>query len=513
MGGMGPAQPRVARAPYAALGLLMAASLLLRSGRLAVGYWIDEGISVGIASHGAAQIPGVLGQDGSPPLYYLLLHEWIQLAGTGEAATRSLSLLFALAAVPAAWWAGAAVFDRRAGVLAASGAAGCPFLTYYAQETRMYSLVAVLSLLASAAFVLGFVRGRRSQLVPLAAYVTLLLYTHNWGLFLAAGMAVAWLLLWRAGRVEARDGLLVGAGVAVAYAPWLPTLVSQALHTAAPWSPRPTPLALLDVPGGLFGQVAGPLLAIAAIAAARRRPMDDGARVLLTVAATAAGLAFMASQIQPAWTTRYLAILLGPLLLALAAVVSRGARVTAVALAAVAAAWIVSTPPPVKSNVRTVAHDVRPAIGAGDLVVSTQPEQVPALYRYLPDGVLYLTPLGIVPDPRVTDWRNGLKILRGGTAETTLLPIVDPLQPGPRILLVTPVTAGHRSQAPWLRAVRIRTREWRAALRADPRVRAIGAAPRSALPRDAVSAELFEVLQGSNHRAAPTTRADERAPT
>src|SRR3954466_13725548 len=314
MGAMGPAQPRVARAPYAALGLLMAASLLLRSGRLAVGYWIDEGISVGIASHGAAQIPGVLGQDGSPPLYYLLLHEWMQLAGTGEAATRSLSLLFALAAVPVAWWAGAAVFDRRAGVLAAAGAAGCPFLTYYAQETRMYSLVAVLSLLASAAFVLAFVRGRRSQLVPLAAYVTLLLYTHNWGLFLAAGMAIAWLPLWRAGRVSGRDGALVAGAVALAYAPWLPMLLSQAAHTGAPWAERPSPLQLLDVPGAVFGQVAGPLLAFAAAAAARRRPLDDAARVLLTAGAATAAVAFAASQFQPAWTTRYLAVLLGPLL-------------------------------------------------------------------------------------------------------------------------------------------------------------------------------------------------------
>src|SRR3954454_12845695 len=431
MGGMRTAQPRTTRAPLALLALLMAASLLLRVWRLDVGYWIDEGISVGIASHGAAQIPGVLGQDGSPPLYYLLLHEWIGLVGTGEAATRSLSLLFALAAVPVAWWAGAAVFDRRAGVLAAAGAAGCPFLTYYAQETRMYSLVAVLSLLASAAFVLAFVRGRRSQLVPLAAYVTLLLYTHNWGLFLAAGMAVAWLLLWRAGRIAARDGLLVGAGVALAYAPWLPTLVSQALHTAAPWAQRPTPLALLDVPGGLFGQLAGPLLAIAAIAAARRCPMDDAARVLLTVTAVAAGLAFAASQVQPAWTTRYLAILLGPLLLTLAAVISRGAPTTAGALAAVAGAWLLSSPPPVKSNVRTVAHAVRPAIKAGDLVVSTQPEQVPALYRYLPRDVLYLTPLGVVPDPRVTDWRNGLQTLRGGTAETVLLPSSTTCSPAP----------------------------------------------------------------------------------
>jgi mannosyltransferase len=493
MRGMQTAQPRSPRVPLAVLGLLMAGSLLLRVSRLDAGYWIDEGISVGIASHGLHQIPATLGQDGSPPLYYLLLHGWIGLVGTGEAATRSLSLLFALAAVPVAWWAGSAAFDRRAGALAAAGAAGCPFLTYYAQETRMYSLVAVLSLLASAAFVLAFVRGRRNQLIPLGVYVVLLLYTHNWGLFLAAGMALAWLLLWRANRVDGRDGALLAAGVALAYAPWLPSLISQAVHTAAPWAERPTPLALLDVPGGLFGQVAGPLLAIAAIAAARRRPMDDGARVLLTVAATAAGLAFVASQIQPAWTTRYLAILLGPLLLALAAVVSRGARVTAVALAAVAAVWIVSIPPAVKSNVRTVAHDVRPAIGAGDLVVSTQPEQVPALYRYLPDGVLYLTPLGIVPDPRVTDWRNGLKILRGGTADTTLLPIVQHLEPGTRILLVTPVTGKHRSQAPWLRAVRIRTREWRAALRADPHVKPIGAAPRAALPRNAVRAELFQV--------------------
>jgi hypothetical protein len=496
MSAMGPAQTRAARAQVvAAVSFLTAASLLLRTGRLDIGYWIDEGISVGIASHSVGQIPSALGQDGSPPLYYLLLHGWIGLAGTGEAATRSLSLLFALAAVPVAWWAGSAVFDRRAGALAAAGAAGCPFLTYYAQETRMYSLVAVLSIAASAAFVLAFVRGRRGQLIPLGAYLVALLYTHNWGLFLVAGMAVAWLTLYRAKRVSARDGAVLAGVVALAYAPWLPTLVSQALHTAAPWSERPGALQLLDVPGGLFGQVAGPLLVLATIAAARRRPMDDGARVLLTVAVAAAGIAFLASQVSPAWTTRYLAVLLGPLLLALAAVISRGAKLTAVALVAVAAAWLVSTPPAVKSNVRTVADHVRPAIGRGDLVVSTQPEWVPALDRYLPDGVMYLTPLGFVPDPRVTDWRSGLEILRGGTADSTLLPIVGHLPAGTRVLLVTPVPPSHVSQAPWLRAVRIRTREWRRALRADPHLRPVGEAPRGTLPRprNAVRAELFEV--------------------
>ena len=229
--------------------------------------------------------------------------------------------------MPVACWAGSAVFDRRAGALAAAGAAGCPFLTYYAQETRMYSLVVVLSLLASAAFVLAFVRGPRASSRRSASTSSLLLYTHNWGLFLAAGMAVAWLAaVARRARERRATARCWPARSRSPTRPGCPTLLSQALHTAAPWAERPSPLQLLDVPGGLFGQVAGPLLALAAIAAARKRPLDDGARVLLTVGAAAAALAFVASQFQPAWTTRYLAILLGPLLLGARRRWSRAAR-------------------------------------------------------------------------------------------------------------------------------------------------------------------------------------------
>src|SRR5262245_28481434 len=89
-----------------ALLVLTAASVALRTGALDAGFWIDEAIAVGIASHDPGEIPGLLRQDGSPPLYYLLLHGWMTLVGDGEAATRSLSLIFGAAAVPAAWWAG-----------------------------------------------------------------------------------------------------------------------------------------------------------------------------------------------------------------------------------------------------------------------------------------------------------------------------------------------------------------------------------------------------------------------
>ena len=58
----------------AALADLLLVSLYLRTRSLYASFWIDEGLSVGISSHPLLDIPGVLRQDGSPPLYYVLLH-------------------------------------------------------------------------------------------------------------------------------------------------------------------------------------------------------------------------------------------------------------------------------------------------------------------------------------------------------------------------------------------------------------------------------------------------------
>ena len=69
-------------------------------------FWMDEAITTGIASHPLSQIPSVLRQDGSPPLFYLLLHFWIQAFGASEAATHALSLLIGLLTIPVAMWGG-----------------------------------------------------------------------------------------------------------------------------------------------------------------------------------------------------------------------------------------------------------------------------------------------------------------------------------------------------------------------------------------------------------------------
>src|SRR5437870_2237873 len=86
--------------------VLMAVSAFLRTRSIGGQFWMDEALSVGISSHSLSAIPGVLRHDGSPPLFYLLLHLWMSVFGTSESATHALSLLFGLLTIPVAMWAG-----------------------------------------------------------------------------------------------------------------------------------------------------------------------------------------------------------------------------------------------------------------------------------------------------------------------------------------------------------------------------------------------------------------------
>ena len=52
------------------LALLVYVAWRLKTAELGVGYWVDEGLSVGIADRPLLDIPGILRQDGSPPVSY-----------------------------------------------------------------------------------------------------------------------------------------------------------------------------------------------------------------------------------------------------------------------------------------------------------------------------------------------------------------------------------------------------------------------------------------------------------
>ena len=481
-------------ATAAFLGALLAGSLVLRTRRLDTGFWIDEALSVGIASHALTEIPEVLRQDGSPPLYYLLLHFWIRLFGSGETATHVLSLIFALLAIPAAYWAARTVFDRRVGWVAAALAAVIPYLTSYGQETRMYSLVALLSIVGTGAFLHAFVFGRRRYVVLFGVVLAVLLYTHYWAVFFAVGAGVALLFVIQQSRdrgLEVRDALIAFGAAALVYAPWIPMFVYHALHTGAPWSKTPSLARLLVAPVALVSSDSAAMalllaggVGVAAIIRAGDSPERKAVLATIVFGIAALVSAWISSQIEPAWANRYLGLLLGPLVLLAAAGMARAGRLGAVALALVLVIWVTHTGPEKKSNVQDVAAQIAPTLEPGDTVIATQPDQIPALRYYLGPQLAYATPLGPVQDPTVMDWRNALARLRAAHPEKTLVPLLDGLPDGRQVVLVRPIVRdADQDVAPWIATIRDRSAEWGRALGQDERFRRVDAVPRSVLDR------------------------------
>jgi len=86
--------------------------------------------------------------DNHPPLYFLLLWAVVRVLGESEFALRLLSLAAAVLTVPLLYSTGRRLIDRPAGLAAAGLGALSPMYLWYAQEARMYTLLAFLSLLA-----------------------------------------------------------------------------------------------------------------------------------------------------------------------------------------------------------------------------------------------------------------------------------------------------------------------------------------------------------------------------
>jgi mannosyltransferase len=461
-----------------ALTALCVLSLYVRMRQLGGGFWIDEGISVGLAHHHWSSIPGLLRQDGSPPAYYMLLGLWIRVFGDSERATHALSLVFGIACIPLAYLAARALFDRTTGLVCALLVALDPFLTYYAQETRMYELEAFLSLVIAYAYVEGIVRGRRLWVAVLVPAVTLLVYAHNWGLFVCLALAVATAV---AAREHWRLFASAAVGVALLYLPWVPTLLFQAQHTGAPWSTVPTLRDLVLAPTSVLGGE-GPYYALAlvggaALAAVVRSRTGEERRVVLalaTIGGVAIVAAFLASQVSPAWTARYFAVVLGPAVILAARGLVRAQRLGVVALVAVVFLWAFYSVRDDKENARQITAALAPYVHSGELIVSTHPEQVPVLRYYLGPGSRWATTLGPVRDPQVFDWRDAVTRLRDARARQTLDPLLATVPRGREFIVIAPVFRDYRAwRAKWTKLVWQKSQAWTWLLQRDRRVRLV----------------------------------------
>ena len=452
------------------LGALALLAIALRIPNLGRAFWVDEGISIGIASHPLSQIPALLRLDGSPPLFYVILHLWLAMFGSSETSTHLLALAGSLVVIPVAWWSARTLFSERCAWCAAVLAATNPFLNWYATETRMYPLVCSLAIVAVTFSVRASNRRSGRDALWAACAFAALLYTHNWGFYLCAVTAV-----WLGARAMVRRDwsqvtaiAAAGTGVAVAYLPWLPTFVAQASHTAAPWAVSPSPGDLISDPasilGGTLGSVVEPVMIVAVLLTWRLLPDDATAtaRRIGAIGIATIVLGWTAAQLEPSWASRYLAVGLGPLLIAVAGILGvthAGRRVlSGIAIVLVGWGFIGALLPDAnaryaKSNVAAVSAAARPFLAPGDLVIVTQTEQTAVAAHYLPPGLRYTTPSGPVADPVVVDWRDLVPRLAAADVCAVLGPQVAAVPLGGRILVINPLRKVGSSGTRWSRTV------------------------------------------------------------
>ncbi|HVB94942.1 MAG TPA: glycosyltransferase family 39 protein [Acidimicrobiales bacterium] len=202
--------------------------------------WLDEALTVNIAKQPLHTLPSYLKRDGAPPLFYVLLHGWMGVFGDSDLAVRSLSGVIGVITVPLVWLAGRRLGGRTAGWAAMLLVATSPFAVRYDTETRMYALVALLTVLGLLAVQRVLTRPRPGNLLALAVVTGLLLYSHYWAFYLL-GTAFLW-LAWEAwgGRPQwrrpARSGMVAMAVGALTFVPWVPIFLYQSAHTGTPWA-------------------------------------------------------------------------------------------------------------------------------------------------------------------------------------------------------------------------------------------------------------------------------------
>ena len=306
----------------------------------------DEGSSLLLSQYSLAGIWEHAAYGVHPPLYFMLLHGWIDLFGDGIFSIRSLSALPGIVTVGLGVWLVDLLATRRAALLAGVLLALLPTAVHYSQQVRMYSLLGLWLIGATIALMYWI---RRPQSTRYLVIYTLLMsaafYTHY---FTAFCVLCHWLYLglirvqpgYRLRHIQRSGWWLANMAIVALYLPWLPNLFDLVQHmdqlqanVDVGWE-APVTLGSLpsmiwsfliqddgeNLPTLIFIALPLALLALAGVALARDRSVFRGSSLALIYTVFPLLLVFAVSFISPVFIERYLsAYALGlPMLVALA---------------------------------------------------------------------------------------------------------------------------------------------------------------------------------------------------
>lgn len=202
--------------------------------------WNDEGSSYVQATRAFADIAANAARDIHPPGYYWLLKIWMALTGASEFALRAFSAFASTLGIVLTYALGRRLFSPLAGLAAALLVTLNTFSIHYAQETRMYALLALWGVLGMWCLV-GFLQRAHPGMIRWALALALVNVAGLWTQYAYPFVMLTQGVIFTAWLIAARAKLalpLRPAAVYIAanlltltlYLPWLP-LALTALTT------------------------------------------------------------------------------------------------------------------------------------------------------------------------------------------------------------------------------------------------------------------------------------------
>lgn len=365
---------------------------------------LDESQSVWQASHSFSGMLGVVAQDVHMPLYHIILHFWMQIFGNGVDSVRSLSMALFVATIPVVYLLARLILSRRWALAATALFSFSPFMNWYANEARMYTLLVFFATLNQYYF--AKILKHKKGWWGYAITAVLGAYSHYFFMFNLLAQALFFL----AQRKQFIKGAfkrfaLIMVGLGLALSPWVYYFIAQGLASnTRPLIETPTAVNFFNVYSQfMFGFQTDavntaivslwPLMLIVAFFTVKRHlKMDKVVAYLLTMGIAPIVIAFgLSFVVTPFFLSRYMVSAIAPLIIAIVWLIGQYRRpvaltIMALWMAVVAATFtqqIRSPDTPVKEDFKAAAQEIERTSTPHDVIVLSSPFTVyPFEYYY-----------------------------------------------------------------------------------------------------------------------------------
>lgn len=226
--------------------------------------WHDEGYTMWLLRYNPLEIIARTARDVHPPGYYLIAKIWVIVFGTSELAIRSLSVLFSIGIIYLVYKIVEKIFNDKAAFWASMLVAFSPFMVRFAQEARMYGVVAFFTTLGTY-FLVKYIKDKNNKaLIFYALSITVAIYTQYYAFFI---ILVQWIIVaavtpgffslkWRK-SFKKHVGIfdykwwLAGLAPVMLYLPWFPVAYKQVTRVSGSYWIKPEWINERTIPNNL----------------------------------------------------------------------------------------------------------------------------------------------------------------------------------------------------------------------------------------------------------------------